>query len=131
MGEENPQTPFDRMGSPMDFQLLVEQAKVALEKVKKDRRDLEAFIRLFHPLSIRAVESFAGWTIPKCAKQLILEAGRTLTTREILNGMLKRGWSTKSRRPFTVVHSGLNETPFMKRVGMKWDLSERGWDTEL
>lgn len=115
------------------------------EQVLKEEAELDAFyaqkkaeyrafrgdIATIVRPEVEPVADMSNWTIPAGAKQLILENGGPLTTRQILDGMWDRGWRTKSQRPITVVHSGLAESPYIKRVGKKWDLSERGLETQL
>jgi hypothetical protein len=110
----------------------------AKEEYNWHRTQMEKLERVIAPLEPLAhkpkpskVESFEGWTIPQCAKQLILEEGHSLTTRQILDKMQERGWTSSSARPITVVHSGLAETPYITRVGKRWDLSDLGASTEF
>lgn len=109
-----------------------------LEDLSSLDRHKEELLRLLGPLNMLAtpkaqpvVKDFSGWTIPAAAKQVILEAGCPLTTRQILDAMEARGWRSNSKRVISAVHSGLYESPYIQRVGRKWTLSPKGRETEL
>lgn len=118
----------------IDLEKLREEAREELTALERRKEEL---LHLLGPMDAIArpkpdrVETFSNWTIPAAAKQLILEAGGPLTTRQILDGMWARGWRTPSQRPITVVHSGLAESPYIERIGKKWDVSKRGLETEI
>lgn len=116
----------------MDELVRALEKKYEFHTLKRDiaERMLSAVRPIVRP-KVEKVASFIGWTIPQCAKQLILEHGGTLTTRQILDQMTQRGWHTKSARPITVIHSGLSESPYITRIGKRWDLSDRGRVTEF
>jgi hypothetical protein len=121
----------------VESETLAEMKPRLLERHKTLREELDELERVLNVISpiartkIPRVENFKGLTVPQCAKQLLLEAGHTLTTAQMMREMLLRGWETKSKRPITVVHSGLAESPYIQRVGKRWDLSPKGVNTEF
>lgn len=117
-----------------DVREVVKQAEARAKTIREELNELERIIGAVSPIArtkVPRVESFKGWTIPQCAKQLILEAGTTLTSGQMLREMQARGWTTTSKRPITVIHSGLSESPYIARVGKRWDLSKKGAETEF
>lgn len=113
---------------------VVQTLEINLEYHIKEKERIERMLSAVRPIvrpHVEKVESFVGWTIPQCAKQLILEHGGSMTTRQILDEMIKRGWRSKSERAITVIHSCLNESPYIARIGKRWDLSDRGRITEF
>jgi hypothetical protein len=117
-----------------DLDGFVQNAREQYNWHRTEMAKLEKLISAVEPTTRAKAErvgSFKDWTIPQCAKQLILEEGHSLTTRQILDKMQERGWTSSSARPITVVHSGLAETPYITRVGKRWDLSDLGASTEF
>lgn len=117
-----------------DVHEVIRRAEARAKTIREELNDLERIIGAVSPITrtkIPKVDSFKGWTIPQCAKQLIREAGTSLTSGQMLREMLVRGWTTTSKRPITVIHSGLSESPYIQRVGKRWDLSKKGSETEF
>lgn len=111
-----------------------EMALKRYAELRAELDELEKIINAISPLvktQIPRAESFKDWTIPQCAKQLLLEAGTSLTSKQMLKEMVARGWATSSKRPITVLHSGLSETPYVSRVGKRWELSPKGKETQF
>ena len=124
---------FD-VNTEFDLDRAVQQAESKLQWHQSEMAKLQAFVGALKPMNrpkVAQVPSFKDWTIPQCAKQILLEEGAPMTTRQILNKMLERGWETRSERAITVVHSGLAETPYVQRVGKRWDLTEKGLKTNF
>ena len=116
------------------FDEWLEVAHRRRDTLREELNKLEKALGAVEPIArtkVPKVESFKNWTIPQCAKQLILENGSSLTSGQMLREMLSRGWTTTSKRPITVIHSGLSESPYIQRVGKRWDLSKKGAETEF
>lgn len=67
-------------------------------------------------------QDFKGLGITAGAKRLLAEAGRPLSTREILDGIKARGVVTRSKKESATVYATLNNSKDIRRIGDKWEL---------
>lgn len=114
----------------------LEDALVALEKeeqvklrelteIQLTKEKIERLIGVRPSQTARATVSleYQGLGSLEAAQRFLTERNEPLTTREIVDGMFERGWTTRSRNPVPSVYAVLtNAKTKFKRVGDKWDL---------
>lgn len=101
-----------------------------LTEIQVNRQSLERLIGVTPSLSRATVSlEYQGLGPVEAAERLLQEKGTPLTTREIVDGMMERGWTTKSRNPVATVYATLvnAKRKFVRKVEVvgregKWEL---------
>ncbi len=99
-----------------------EQKQRELAAVEKALGHLEQVARMVDPESMPASSEYTGLAIAEAAKRLVTELGRSASTREIAQALLKRGIRTNSKNFSMTVYTILRESPHFKRNGDGWSL---------
>jgi hypothetical protein len=75
----------------------------------------------------------AECTIPAAAVRVLRAAGQAQSTRQIFEAMKSGGKviEDKKSRAIQQLHSALAQTPYVRRVGRTWELTDRGRETQL
>ncbi len=104
-----------------------EQKLAELDEIRLTKASLERLIGVT-PSHSRATVSleYQGKGPVEAAELYLKEVGKALTTREIVDGMVARGWSTKSRNPVATVYATLTNAKkkFKRTDSNQWELAK-------
>ena len=86
-------------------------------------KELERLIMVVEPGHIPASSEYAGLGIRDAAKRLLTEVGGPLATRELAEGVLKRGLETGSKNFTATMYTVLSTAPDIRRTADgRWEL---------
>jgi hypothetical protein len=95
-----------------------------LVEVQSGRATLERLIGV-RPSAKPAVSlEYQGLGSVEAASRLLKQEGKAMSTRELVDGMLERGWTTRSRNPTAALFAGLANAKkkFKRTSDDKWEL---------
>lgn len=100
------------------------QVQQRLLELQQGRATLERLIGV-RPSAQPAISlEYQGLGSTEAAFRLLKETGKALSTRELVDGMTRRGWMTKSRNPTAAVFATLANAKkkFKRTRDDKWEL---------
>jgi hypothetical protein len=101
----------------------LQDAITSMEKVREDKlqelREVESVLAKLKGVVVLAPEGsslpehreFVGMGGAEAARALIKAVGKPLSTRDMVDMMIERGWRTRSKNPVASMHATLNQAP--------------------
>jgi hypothetical protein len=96
-----------------------------LDEIRVQKASIERLIGVSPSLPRATVSlEYQGLGPVEAAERLLVEAGKPLTTRQIVDGMHERGWTTKSRNAVATVYATLSNAKkkFVRTPNGEWRL---------
>lgn len=99
-----------------------------LEEIRVSKASLQRLIGVVPASQATVSLEYAGLGPVEAAERLFKELGKkSLTTREIVDGMVERGWTTRSRNAVATVYATLTNArkKFERNKEAQWELKSK------
>lgn len=95
------------------------------EEIKKAMETIKGLILVVAPGTLPKAQEYAGLGGLEAARRFLREVGEPKTTREILDAITARGWTTTAKDPLPSLYATLrNAKKDLERQGDMWMLKE-------